>query len=284
MRFDDNKSAPMTTKFRQCIAVATAMLCVLGATVTVNAQETAATDDESLAKAAQNPIASMISLPFQNNTNFNWGPQEGTQNVLNVQPVWPFKINDNWNLVTRTIIPIVTVPGVLPGQGSTTGLGDTTVTGFFVPNGSGDFTWGVGPVVLLPTSSDDLLGGDEWALGASVVVLTMPGSWVVGSLFSNVWGEKTDTGRDINRFTWQYFVNYNLPNGWYLTSAPIITADWEADSDQRWTVPFGGGFGKIFRIGKQPLNFNAQVYYNSRKPDIVGDWSLRLQLQLMFPK
>ena len=142
----------------------------------------------------------------------------------------------------------------------------------------------MGPVVLLPTRTGELFGKGEWGLGLSAVFLTMPGKWVIGSLFSLVQDVNASTDNDINFFTWQYFVNYNLPDGWYLTSAPIITADWDVSSEERWTVPFGGGVGKIFRIGKQPVNFNVQVYYNAVKSDIVGDWSLRVQFQLMFPK
>ncbi|MCH8159960.1 MAG: hypothetical protein IIA08_08800 [Proteobacteria bacterium] len=136
--------------------------------------------------------------------------------------------------------------------------------------------------MVLPTSSDDELGSGEWSAGASVVILTMPGKWVLGSLISNVWD--VSGGEDVNFFTWQPIVNYNLSDGWYLAFVLVITANWEADSDQRWTVPVGGGVGKIFRIGKQPINMSGHVYYNAIKPDIVGDWTLRIQFQLMFPR
>jgi hypothetical protein len=237
-----------------------------------------------LAKSAQNPVASLISLPLQNNTDFNFGPQDGTLNTLNVQPVWPFEINENWNLITRTIVPIVSQPGLTSGQSRETGLGDATFTGFFSPKDSGKWTWGAGPVVLIPTNTDSRLGADEWGVGASVVVLTMPGNWVVGSLVSNVWDIGASAGNEVNFFTWQYFINYNMDGGWYLTSAPINTANWEAESGQKWTVPVGGGAGRVFRIGKQPINASAQYFYNLEHPDQVGDWSLRLQLQFMFPK
>ena len=256
--------------------IATACMLVMGGT------SFAQQDSESLAKAAQNPLASMISLPFQNNTNFDYGPEDGTQNVLNIQPVWPFELNDDWNFVTRTILPVVSVPGLTPGDSRTTGLGDTTFTGWFSPSAASKWIWGVGPVLVLPTSSDDELGTGEWSAGASVVFLTMPGKWVLGSLFSNVWN--ISGSEDVNFFTWQPIINYNLSNGWYLASVPIITANWEADSDQRWTVPIGAGVGKIFRIGKRPINMSGHVYYNAIKPDIVGDWTLRIQFQLMYPR
>ena len=237
-----------------------------------------------LARQAQNPIANLVSLPLQNNTNIDWGPDERTQNILNVQPVWPFEINDDWNLITRTILPVVSQP--LPGGERQNGLGDTSFSAFFSPRNAGDITWGIGPVVLLPTSTDDSLGVGEWGGGLSAVFLGMPGNWVVGSLLSNVWTPENDDGDKTNLFTWQYFINYNIPggNGLYLVSAPIITADWEADSDDRWTIPWGGGIGKIFKIGKQPMNGQISAYYNSEKPEYGADWQVRAQLQFLFPK
>jgi hypothetical protein len=240
--------------------------------------------DDDLAKATQNPLASMISLPFQNNTNFGIGPDDDTQNILNIQPVWPFSLGEDWNFVTRTIIPVISQPGVAPGESRTNGLGDVTFTGWVSPKNSGKWIWGVGGALVLPTATDDALGNDKWSVGPSVVVLTMPGKWVIGSLVSNVWSVGGSGDQDVNFFTWQYFINYNMDNGWYLTSAPIITANWEADSDNTWTVPFGGGVGKIFRIGKQPLNAQVSAYYNVEKPESGADWQLRLQLQMLFPK
>lgn len=246
---------------------------------------TSSVADSDLAKQAQNPIANLISLPLQNNTNFGIGPDDETQNILNIQPVWPFEITNNLNLITRTIVPVISQPNFLTGgEGRINGLGDTTFTAFFSPKESKTTTWGIGPVVLLPTATDDALGSDKWGAGASAVVLTMPGHWVVGSLLSNVWSFAGSGDQDVNLFTWQYFINYNLPDGWYLTTAPIITANWEADSDNTWTIPFGGGFGKIFRIGKQPINGQVSGYYNAEKPETGADWQLRLQLQFLFPK
>jgi hypothetical protein len=249
-----------------------------------------AAENSDLAKQAQNPIANLISLPLQNNTNFKVGPQERTQNILNVQPVYPVSLGDNWNLITRTILPITyvssgesigdaTIPSPID-EDRIFGLGDSTFTAFFSPKDSEKLTWGVGPVVLIPTSTDDALGNGDWGGGLSAVFLGMPGNWVVGSLFSNVWAE------DLNLFTWQYFINYNIPNGngLYLTSAPIMTANWDADSGDRWTIPVGGGIGKIFKIGKQPVNGQVSAYYNVEKPKFGADWQLRLQLQFLFPK
>ena len=243
-------------------------------------------ETEKLAKAAQNPIANMISLPFQNNTNLNIGPNEQTQNILNIQPVWPFEINDEWNFITRTIIPVISQPSILtPADvGRTDGVGDTLFTGFFSPKDSGDITWGVGPALLIPTASRDDLGQDTWAGGIGAVALAMPGKWVVGALVSNIWSFGGGDA-DINLLTFQPFLNYNIADGWYVVSAPIISANWEADSDHKWTVPLGGGVGRIFKIGNQPINAQLSLYNNVVTPDDYGaEWQVRTQIQFMFPK
>jgi hypothetical protein len=244
----------------------------------------AAQSTEELAKAAQNPIANMISLPFQNNTNLNIGPNDATQNILNVQPVYPFSLNDDWNVITRTIVPITSNPDVLTGDGRINGIGDTTFTAFFSPKNS-EITWGVGPVLVMPTASDDALGSDKWSAGLSAVALAMPGKWVVGGVISNVWSFAGSGNNKINFFTLQPFINYNFDGGWYVTTAPIITANWEADSDHKWTVPLGGGFGKVFKIGNQPINAQLSLYNNVVTPDDFGaQWQVRAQLQFLFPK
>lgn len=245
------------------------------------AQEEAASD---LAKASQNPVGDLISLPFQNNTNFGVGPKDAVQNVLNIQPVYPLNLG-KLNLINRLILPVVYQTEAVAGQGSTFGLGDTSYTAFFSPAEAGKFIWGMGPSLLIPTATDDILGTDRWSAGPGLVGLVMPGSWVVGALLQNVWSFAGDDDRgDVNQLLFQYFLNYNKPNGWYYTSAPIITANWEADSGNRWTVPIGGGIGKVYRIGKRPVNANVQAYYNVEKPEFAADWSIRVQMVLLFPK
>ena len=129
-----------------------------------------------------------------------------------------------------------------------------------------------------------MLGAGKWGIGPSAVLLTMPGSWVIGVLANNIWSVAGDENRaDVNQMLVQYFVNYNLANGWYITSAPINTVNWKASSDKA-TVPLGGGFGKLFRLGRLPVNGSVQAYYNVVKPDVGPDWSSRVQLQLLFPK
>jgi hypothetical protein len=250
----------------------------------------AAADEQSaeeLAKKVQNPVADLISVPFQNNFNFDVGPEDDLQYVLNIQPVIPIKLDRDWNLITRTIVPIISQPGFTPTQDRTTGLGDIQFTAFLSPAKSEGLIWGVGPIIQFPTNSSDRLGNDRWGLGASAVALKLEkGSpWVYGALVNNVWsvgGSGSDPS--YSNFLVQPFLNYNFPGGFYLTSAPIITADWKADSGDRWTVPLGGGAGKIVRIGRLPVNFQLQAFYIVAKPDNTADWQLRFQFQFLFPK
>jgi len=241
---------------------------------------------EELAKLAQNPVGNLISLPFQNNTNFNVGPYSGTQNVLNIQPVIPISVNQDWNIITRTILPVVSMPSLAVGEDRTNGLGDTTFTAFLSPAQPDDLIWGAGPVFQLPTDTNDL-GNKNWGMGASVVVLKLEkgNPWVYGVLVNNVWSlSSSKRGGAYSNGLIQPFVNYNFPEGFYLTSAPIATVDWKAESGQQWTVPLGGGVGKIFHLGRLPVNTQLSGYYNVVHPDFGANWQVRFQVQLMFPK
>jgi len=248
----------------------------------------AAQDVDALAKAAQNPISSLISLPLQWNSNFEVGPLDKPQHVLNIQPVYPLSLNDDWNLITRTILPLISQPSFGQGQSRENGLGDIQFSAFFSPKQatSSGWIWGAGPIVQLDTASDDRLGQGAWGLGATAVALKISGPWVVGGLLNNVWSVSEGTGRaEVNQLLFQPFVNYNFADhpGRYLTFAPVITANWEADSD-KWVVPLGLGIGQITKFGKQPVNLQASIYYNVERPDQAARYQVRLQIQLMFPK
>ena len=269
--------------------------CVLLVTVAVQAQSK---DAGELAKASQNPVGNMISLPFQNNTSFGIGPDDAISNVLNIQPVYPVGVNQSWNLINRGIVPVIYREEVLPAlnEGDAFGLGDTSYTGFFSPAKPGKLIWGVGPSLLIPTATEDRWSSDKWSGGAGVVLLSMPGHWVVGVLVQNVWSFAGDSdAADVNQLLLQPIINYNFSKGWYFTSVPVITANWEADSSNRWTVPVGGGAGKIMKWGKQPVDLSVAAFYNVEQPaplvaqapnlDNQGEvWTLRIQLKLLFPK
>ena len=258
-------------------------------------------------EAAQNPIGDLISLPFQNNTNFDIGHSDNTQNVLNIQPVYPIHLNQTWNLITRPILPVIYQPPFFSGRelqaieaiagpqiGDTEfGLGDLTPELFFSPRkpiqlGPGtSLVWGVGPAFQLPTATDEVLGTGKWSAGPGFVVFLSDETLHVttGFLILNLWSFAGDEDRaNVNAMTLQPFLNYNLPKGWYLTTSPLITANWEADDDNRWTVPIGGGIGRIFKIGHQPINANIAAYYNVVTPDETGaNWQLRTQWTFLFP-
>ena len=247
----------------------------------------AAMSAEELAKLAQNPVGNLISVPFQNNTNFNYGPQSDTQNILNIQPVIPISVSPEWNIITRTIVPVISQPALTPASERKDGVGDTVFTAFLSPAKPGAWIWGAGPVVQLPTNSNAVLGNKNWGAGASVVVLHMDkGSpWVYGVLVNNIWSlTNNKQGGSYNNALIQPFLNYNLPGGAYLTTSPVITANWKADGSERWTVPLGGGIGKIFHLGRLPVNTQISAYYNVVRPDYQANWQLRLQAQFMFPK
>jgi hypothetical protein len=240
---------------------------------------------EALAKLAQNPVANLISIPFQNNFNFGIGPNNAMQYVLNFQPVIPITLNENWNLITRTILPTIEMTSPAPGVRSAFGLGDLNPTAFLSPDKPGKLIWGVGPTLTFPTATDPMLGSGKWSAGPAVVVLTIQGHWVLGALANNQWSFAGWGSQNVNQMLIQPFVNYNLPRGWYLTTAPIITADWEANSDNRWTVPIGAGVGKIIKLGRLPVNLQLSAYYNVVTPDNFGaDWQLRFQFQFLLPK
>jgi hypothetical protein len=260
-----------------------ALLIALAATAPARAEMSA----EELAKLAQNPVGNLISLPFQNNTNLNFGPEKGTQNILNIQPVIPISVTKDWNIITRTIVPVIWNPALGPGIDSKNGVGDTVLTAFLSPANPGHWIWGAGPVLQIPTNSSAELGNRNWGMGPSVVVLHLEHDdpWVYGVLVNNIWSlTSSQQGGSYNNGLIQPFVNYNFKEGFYLTSAPILTVDWKAEGSQQWTVPIGGGVGKIFHLGKLPVNTQLSAYYNVAKPDFGANWQLRAQVQLMFPK
>jgi hypothetical protein len=241
---------------------------------------------EDLAKAAQNPVANLISVPFQFQSNFGVGPYHQPQGVLNIQPVIPITINDDWNLITRWITPVIAQPRLSPTDGREFGLGDLNPSFFLSPSkpGGGGIIWGIGPTFLLPTATDKNLGNHRWGAGPSAVVLTIKGPWVVGVLANNIWSfASTGKGSNVNQMLIQPFVNYNFSHGWYLTSSPIITANWLA-SGAKWTVPVGGGFGRLFKVGQLPVNMSLAAYYNVETPKGGAKWQARFQVQLLFPR
>ncbi len=258
------------------------LLLILLGVFSANAQEpTEEQSAEELSKQAANPLADLMSLPFQNNLNMNYGEFNRNVNILNIQPVIPFF---GGKLITRTIFPIVLIPDFGNEDGTlSTGLADIVFTAFYVPESKG-LMWGFGPVFEFPTGGS-IRGSQKWSAGPSFIAMAQPGDWTVGALINNVWSYAGDSDReDVNHMLLNLFIVKQLGKGWYVNSSPIITADWTADSEDRWIVPLGAGGGKLIMLGgKLPLNLQTQLYYNVVRPDFGPEWQWRVQAQFLLP-
>jgi len=249
-----------------------------------------AVDSESttdLAKKLQNPIGDLYSFPFQSNTNFNYGPNKGTQENLNIQPVIPIHVTPEWNIITRTILPLIWQPSLEPMHTVPFGTGPTTFSAFLSPaTPKNGWLWGAGPAIQIPTISDKTLGSNVWGGGPTGVLVYMKGPVVTGAIANNIWsfgGTSGSGGTKYNNFLIQPFFNYNFGAGWYATTAPIITANWEATGNNAWTLPIGGGFGRVVKLGgKLPVNLGLSAYANVLRPKYGATWQLRAQATLIF--
>jgi len=238
---------------------------------------------KDLAKQSQNPVADLVSVPFQSNTNFSTGPFNRPQEILNIQPVVPMHLSADWNVISRTITPLMSQPNPV-FDSNTNGIGDITQSLFLSPTNPGPLAWGVGPVFTIPSASDPILGMGKVLLGPTAVLVIMPGDWVIGVLANNQWSVGGNPLRPaVNTFLAQPFINYNMAHGWFLTTAPILNANWLAASGQQWTVPIGGGIGRVFKLGDQPVSAAIAGYYNVINPTGAPDWQLRASLALLFP-
>lgn len=215
--------------------------------------------DEELQKKLANPVADMVSVPVQLTSTLKAGPLERPQHVLNIQPVYPVRISDNWRLINRLIVPVVSSPALAPSQDRVNGLGDITYEGFFSPaKPSGTAIWGVGPILQLRTATDDRLGSGKWAAGPAALVLAQPGRWSVGALVTQLWSFAGDEARaKVNQMQLQPIVSYRLSPVHTIGYLGTITANWEESrSSQRWTVPVGLTYSTLVKPAHgAPINF-----------------------------
>ncbi len=270
-----------TSSFVQLSAVPADAQSATGSADRVETAEPAAAS--KAAADAQNPIAHVISIPLQNNLYTRAGPYRKTSDTLLLQPVVPFKLNDNWSLVTRTIVPLVYEPRISPEQDGRTGLGNIEPQFYFTPTHPGKLIWGAGAQLWLPTASDSELGYNHWGGGPAVVALTIDGPWVAGALLNNVWAGGSGQHR-VDLLTLNPLVNFNLRAGWYLTSTPVITANWARKGSDRWTVPVGGGFGRVFSVDGMHFNARLETFWNAGRPQYAPAAQVQFQLQILFPQ
>ena len=241
-------------------------------------------EDADLARASQNPVANMISLPIKNRFSFDRGDEDAFAYDLELQPVLPVELGDDWNLINRFIIPLAYQEPAFEGMSYDSGLRNITYQAFFSPAAPGEIIWGVGPTLNIPTNTEDSLGNDKWSGGPAIVALTMQGPWVMGLLGQQFWDIAGDSdAEDVDLSSLQYFVNYNTPD-FYLNTSPTMTYNREASSDDAWTVPVGGGIGKIFHFGETPVDLRFSTYWNVEAPDSAADWFAEFQIKLLFPK
>ncbi len=236
---------------------------------------------EAAAKdAAENPVAAAISLPLQNNTFYGVGPYRRAENELLIEPVAPIKLSENWMVITRTIVPVVVVPRLSSTAGVDYGLSNIQPQFYFSPVHVGKFVWGAGPQLWLPTATDHKLGINKWGGGPATVGLFRTRHVLAGTLIGNEFAGVNHVHE--NQMTINWFFFYNFKRGWYVLSTPIVTADWTAERDKRWTVPVGGGAGKLFKIGSQHLNARAEFFNDVRTTTGGTDWQMQTQLQFLF--
>jgi hypothetical protein len=241
-----------------------------------------ATDQATaLAKQQQNPISSLISVPLQGNWDFGLGDRDATGTLFNIQPVVPFAVSRSTNLVLRVILPLASQPG--SGDARVNGVGDVVMTAFFSPAKSGRLTWGAGPVVLLPTATNNALGSEKFGVGPSAVVLTQPGPWTIGLLFNHIWSTSGANDReDVSSTFLQPFVNYNLGNGLAVGAVFEATANWNAD--EHWTAPLVFTVSKVARLGNRPVNFVAGAGPTLASPEGGSTWRFRVMAVFLYPR
>jgi hypothetical protein len=238
-----------------------------------------------LARQLSNPVASLVSVPFQSNWDFGVGPEEKQRYLLNFQPVMPFSLNDDWNLIARVIVPVISQPPLVPGGQPTFGMGDFVTSFFLSPAKPSAFIWGVGPALLVPTTSDPFLGTGRWGAGPTGVVLVQSGSFTYGALANHIWSYGGDSTRaDVNQTFVQPFLSFSTSTGYTFTLQAEASGNWEAREGERWTVPVHVLVSKVTRLGRRPISFAIGPGFFVARPEGAPQWRLRVAVTLLFPR
>ncbi len=265
------------------------MLCVVAPVLPALGEEAAEAEgayETSLAMQLSNPVAALISVPLQLNYDQDIGPADaGDRWLLNVQPVIPFDLNEDWNLISRTILPVVHQSDIFPGSDTQNGVGDVVQSIFFSPKAptASGWIWGTGPVLLLPTGSDDLLTTDKWGAGPTAVALRQSNGWTRGILANHIWSYAGEDDRaDVNATFLQPFITYTTPTQWTFALNTESTYDWESE---QWSVPVNFNVSKLMRFGTQLVSLGGGVRYWVNSPDSGAEgFGLRVTMTLLFPR
>ena len=255
------------------------VLVVLASSRTVAAQESA-----ELAKQLANPVASLVSVPFQLNWDGPVGPNDDTRSLINFQPVMPFAMSPDWNLIARVIVPVLSQPPLVAGETARFGLSDLLVSGFVSPSAPKGMVWGIGPVFSLPMSADPYLGSGKLGLGPTALVLKQQGHVTFGALVNHVISVSGPDDRDdVNQTFLQPFFSVGTKTGWTYSINSESTGNWEAEDGEQWTVPIIAGVSKVVRLGRRPISVGANYGHYVARPDGAPKWKIRAVLTLLFP-
>jgi hypothetical protein len=244
------------------------------------------TSDTDLSKETENPVTRKITLPLRYEADFLDGAYMATKDTFEIdQAVVPFRLNDDWSLITRTKLPFEVQPPKDVGDRWVSGLSNGYTTFFLSPEHGNSFYWGIGPVLYYPTATNSALGVNKWGSGPSVAFVHEDARpWMFSAVVNNIWslGGPPSSGDRTNQLLLNPTVSYHFADGWSVSSSPNITANWIV-SGNKWTVPVGGGFSKIIRIDKQPVKLSLEAYYNAIRPNAGNDtWLLQATLTFIF--